>query len=236
MKFFACSKCRNAWLVGGDPKEVAHILSMVDCPPCITPLCLGRMDKVPGVPIGFRSHEIPVVNFYRAINGFGSPEGKAASVEEFTRLLKTRKIVEVRAEAAGQPERVILSRLVLDDGTRLHFDASTKGACCYYIEKRGPSCLEVVEDELHSEGAAESSAENREEAGRAAEGLCKLADRAREIAYSAPAFVQPHPVPLPALSKAGEVPTGRNESRGGDDEDMRVRTEGDGVASKTIGD
>jgi len=36
---------------------------------------------------------------------------------------------------------------VLEDGTRLHFETSSKGACIYYIEERGPTCLEVVEDD-----------------------------------------------------------------------------------------
>lgn len=216
-KFFACHQCRNAWQVGGDPREVAHVLSMVESPPCITPLCRGRMEQVPVAPFGFRPHEIPVENFFRAVNGFGSPEGNAATVKEFTKLIKTRKVVEVKAEASGQPERVILRRLVLDDGTRLHFGVSTKGACCYYIERPGPSCVEVVENALHSETVAGSSAEDREEAGRAVEALTELTDGAREAAASTSPHEQSDTSPMSSVSETGEIPIYTDDIGDGDD-------------------
>lgn len=217
MKFFACHQCRSVWQVGGDPKEVAYVLSMVECPQCITPLCRGRMEQVPVAPFGFRPREIPVENFFRAVNGFGSPEGDAATVKEFTDLIKTRRVVEVKAEASGQPERVILRRLVLDDGSRLHFDVSTKGACCYYIERPSPSCVEVVEDELHSSGAAEGSVEDREEVGRAVEALDWLPGGAGEIATSDPPNEQPDTSSVSSVSKTGEIPAFTDDGGDGDD-------------------
>ena len=212
MSLFACQRCGNAWQVGGDPEEIRHILSMVHCPPCITPLCLGRLEKVPSVPFGYRSQEVPIANFYRAVNGFGSPSGESATVGEFSRLIRTKKVVEVKAEPVGQPERVILRRLVLDDGTRLHFESSSRGACCYYIEKPGPTCLEVV-DEIHSDGAPESSSEDREEVGRVAEALAELSNGPRETAASAQPHDQPESIPLPPVPKTGEVPSGGGARR-----------------------
>lgn len=210
MRFFACQQCRSAWQVGGDPKEVNQVMTMIeDRPPCITPLCLGRLEKIEAIPWGFKGYEIPLPSFFRAINGFGSPEGRAATVKEFTELLKTRKVVEVRADPTGQPERVILKRIVLDDGTRLHFDASSKGACCYYIEKSGPSCLEVVDDEIRTEGDPEIGVEDREEAGRGSEASDQLGFiRTWEATSPVAPSGQPSAIPLPSLSSANKVSGG----------------------------
>ena len=172
MRFFCCTECQTCWQLGGDFKEIQHIINSLDFEkgtyPCITPLCNGRLMKVHGTPPRFQPKEIPVRAFYRAIHGFGAGAGKEASIERFIELLRTKKIVEVQASPVGQPERVILNQLVLEDGTRLHFDSSTRGACCYYIEERGQSCVEVF-DELSTDATAESSKQDRKEVGRTVE-------------------------------------------------------------------
>lgn len=171
MRSFCCITCRHVWQLGGDIQEIHHLLNSLDIEKgsykCITPHCNGRLALVHGgTPHGYTPKEIPIRAFYRAIHGFGSGEGKEASVERFTELLRTKRIVEVQAIPVGQPERVILRQLVLDDGTRLHFDSSSRGACCYYIEEHGPSCLEVVEDELSVDATNEVSNPDRKEVGR----------------------------------------------------------------------
>lgn len=180
MRRYGCTTCRIVYQVGSVSLEELdsawRMLDVSDNPQCPTPLCQGklkriedRVDSAKLKSLGYRLEEIPFQAFYRAIYGFGGPKGEAATVERFTHLVKTKKIVDVSAHATGQPERVILKRLILEDGTILHFDTSARGACCYYIEEPGPSCMEVVEDELRREGATKSSGEDREEGGRAAE-------------------------------------------------------------------
>jgi hypothetical protein len=126
----------------------------------------------------FRQEELPVANFFRAALGFCAPDGKAASLATFKYLLTSKKVSKVEAYSTGTPERVILKSLELEDGTRLHFETSAKGACCFYIENAGPSCLEVVDGEISGEKRAgldsvcedrhQVFSQNREEARRTA--------------------------------------------------------------------
>ena len=169
-KIFCCNSCRKGWQLMGEPGEVASIAGLIHSDTnygCITPLCSGRLVEVSGTPVGFSIKELPIRSFYRAIHGFGSGEGDPAAASDFAELLKTKKIVDMTVTAVGQPERVIVHQLVLEDGTRLHFDSSTRGACCYYIERPGKSCVEVVEDELSTVGTSVPGPDsNREEVGR----------------------------------------------------------------------
>jgi hypothetical protein len=180
--------------------------------------------KVPGHPFEYTAKEIPVRAFYRAVHGFGSGEGASASIERFTELLRTKRIVQIQATPVGQPERVILNQLVLDDGTRLHFDSSSRGACCYYIEESGPSCVEVVDNELSTDATAEVGNQNREKDRRIVKALGELGDKARSIASSAPPLKQPSAGGMPSMPEANNVQTS-GTSRDGSadfDQDMRV--------------
>jgi hypothetical protein len=85
-------------------------------------------------------------------------------LEEVARVLKTDKITRVVAVPVGDPERVILKELVFKSGIRMHFDSSARGACVYYLEKLGPTCVEEAENVLRVERADERSDSNREEA------------------------------------------------------------------------
>ena len=176
MRILICHICRCAYQVGGDVEEIKRLLDLPEWQasiPCITPLCQGRMVKVPNTPMGYLPTEIPVHNFYRAALGFGTGSGAPASLEKVREALTSQRVVEVQADAAGQPERTIIRQLVLEDGTRLHFDASSKGACVYYIESRSHSCVEVFDNEqpfLRSGADLESSDSDREEARRNLEG------------------------------------------------------------------
>ena len=153
---YCCQTCQNAWQILGTVEErvnIAALLAEIDNVGCITPLCSGRLVRSSGIPAGFHIIELPIRSFYRAIHGFGTGEGDPAASSEFARLLKTKKIVDLNITAVGQPERVIVHQIILEDGTRMHFDSSSRGACCYYIERPGKSCLEVVEDESHDDEA-----------------------------------------------------------------------------------
>lgn len=169
---FCCSKCRRGWQLVGSHEEVSSIVGVVHSESssfgCITPLCGGQLVQVSGAPVGFSIVELPVRAFYRAIHGFGTGEGEPASWKEFVELIKDGKVVAVDATPMGQPERVILHQLVFEDGTRMHFDSSSRGACCYYIERPGKSCVEVVENDLNAstEAAVPNTGPHREEARR----------------------------------------------------------------------
>lgn len=188
---YCCSQCNHGWQLLGDHEEVSAMVKLVNVEaksfPCITPLCEGRIFQTSGVPLGTIVTELPVRSFYRAIHGFGTGEGDPASLKEFVDLLTNGNIVTVKATPIGQPERVILHQIVFEDGTRLHFDSSARGACCFYIEKSSKSCVEVVEDELHcdlDEALVQSSDSHREETGRdnaRAEGLAESKSDSRPV-------------------------------------------------------
>jgi len=171
LRVFACSVCKNAWLVGGEDGEIHSLLSTMPSSqsfPCITPLCRGYLVAEKTPPQNFTTREIPLHTFYKCINGFGDPDGRAAELGRFKELLLTKKVVAVRAEKVGQPERVIVKTIILEGGTRLHFDSSAKGACCYYIEEKPSSFVEAF-DEHHdssSKGSSSGGSENRKENGR----------------------------------------------------------------------
>lgn len=171
-KIFYCLRCRCGWQLVGELEEVTSILSIIgaESPACITPMCQGRLCMSTEIPIGFNIQELPARSFYRAINGFGTGDGDPAAASEFARLLKTKKIVDMTITAVGQPERVIVHQIVLDDGTRMHFESSSRGACCYYIERPGKSCVEVVDEIATVEAHVSGAGSDREETGRGDEG------------------------------------------------------------------
>jgi len=206
VRIYFCKICSNAFQVGGYLDEIKGLLTE-GMYTCITPGCQGVMHKTGNVPMGTPMHEVPLTVFYRAIHGFGSPNGECATVTDFVDLLKTQAIVQVLAEKAGQPERVILKTLVLANGVRMHFDSSSKGACCYYIEQPGPTCLEVVDDEIRAQTAALCSDQNREEVRRASDLGDEGRDEARDAASDGAALEQSRPG-MSAVSEPGEVPSG----------------------------
>ena len=173
IKIYSCTVCRKSWQIVGPPDEVAEMSALLPNSSgdakCITPLCGGRLQITAGAPSGFQVTELPIRAFYRAINGFGDGENPPADLDVFKRLLRTRRIVDFQAERVGQPERIILRQLILEDGTRMHFDSSARGACCFYIE-RPSSCVEVVENEFNTDNSDEAivsvSHQDREEVGR----------------------------------------------------------------------
>lgn len=219
MNLFACQTCHRTYQVGGNLEEIQALLTEENYP-CITPLCAGRLSRVMG--IASTCFEVPFPSFYRAINGFGLSTGHAASLARFVALLKTKKIVSIDAEPTGQPERVILRKLVLDDGTRLHFETSSKGACCYFIEEAGPTCLEVLEREqsgvVDHQAVAQGNASNREEVGRAPGGH-QGADGEEQRVQPVSSAVLGRKDSVSDLSKTSGVPTrpDTGPERGGED-------------------
>lgn len=231
MSIVACTQCRRVIQIGGDPKEVMGLLGSQDSFPCVTPLCSGRLQKLrPGVSIeGFTSEELPVKSFFRGIHGFGTLEGEAASLARARELLITGDIVDLVGESTGKPERVIIRQLVLKNGTKLHFDTSSKGACLYYIEEPSPSCVEVFDNELSSGTTTESPDSDREEDGRVAEACGESRDEAGELADSTSTPEQPESRGVPSVPTSSGVPEDADpeRTRDGDHPDLRVRADTD---------
>ena len=165
MRWFFCSSCGRGYNVCGERDEGSRLLSGCESGvPCITPLCRGRLQNtVPQSHAGVRFEVVSLHDFYRAFKGFGISSTAPASLERATKLLLGRRVVAVEGEPIGAPERSIIHCMTLDDGTRLHFDTSAKGACLYYIE-------EPVH-ELPSAADPEGRGEVGEEAGRSAQTL-----------------------------------------------------------------
>ena len=166
--WFGCDGCAQAYLVGGNPDEIRQLLNSSNYP-CITPQCTGVLWHMSCPNDNMVRNEIPLKNFYRAIHGFGTGLGEPASVERVRELLLKNKVIRVVGSNVGQPERTIIECLWLEDGTRLHFASSTKGACIYNVEPKGPSCFEVVDHELRNEDTRRFTVEDREEARRVIE-------------------------------------------------------------------
>lgn len=137
-----CGTCHTAYVVAGDPKEVSSLLDLPEWSesfPCVTPHCRGRLRKVKAQyreAVG-QTRTVPLHSFFRAINGFGLGVGEAASIDSVRSALRGKTITRVTGYNVGSPERTIIQTMTLSDGTMLHFDASAKGACIYFIEKEG---------------------------------------------------------------------------------------------------
>ena len=231
MKIVYCSACKNAYQVGGEAEEVKSLLGSTENFPCITPLCSGRLNiwhPRDGLPPDHKVHEVPVRSFFRAIHGFGLSKGAPASFERAQELLLKKRIVQVKGEPVGQPERVILRELVLEDGTRLHFEASSRGACLYFIEEVGPSCVEVFDETTSDDGqgSGAGTAKNREEGGRALEALtdARISSGSGGVSNDA-APERPEPRSVSAVPEASGLHTGEpGISRGsGSDSGQAVR-------------
>jgi hypothetical protein len=231
VRFVVCHTCKNVVQIGGDPLEVSDLLGISESFACVTPLCRGRMTPVipSQIPMNYVRSEIPIRGFYRAIYGFGSGVGDPASLKRLRELLLTQRVVDLRAEPVGQPERVILRELVLENGTRLHFETSARGACVYYIEEPGPTCVEVVENELSADAVTESGNSYREEARRATE--AQLEGGVREgnrsvICSPTGAPELPDTGSLSLVSEAGLLPSSviSGRTQPSVDSDLRMRT------------
>jgi len=139
----SCQTCGKAYRMTSLKKEEFQILDRDEWRinfPCITPLCNGRMVRHRKPPES-GAEDIPLSVFYRSLMGFGHPSDKdTATLENVMRNFLTKNVVEVKAEETGDPKRVILENLTLEDGTKMHFAASSKGACLYYVE--GPDALD----------------------------------------------------------------------------------------------
>lgn len=167
MRWFYCNSCGKGYDVFGPPGEVERLLADGQSGfPCITSLCQGRLVGTVPHSHNIRFKEVPLPVFYRAVKGMGFSQGAPAGLERAIRVLIAKRVVEVVGESTGTPERTIIRCLVLEDGTRLHFDTSTKGACLYYIEEPG--------NELPSAAAPESHGEGGEEAGRGTQALPEI--------------------------------------------------------------
>jgi hypothetical protein len=134
-RWFFCTVCAKGYHVWGDSTETKRLLRE-DNYPCVTPLCSGRLrGAVPHSHYQLRFKDVPVQDFYRSVHGLGGVSAPPATLSRTSQLLREKRIVLVDGEQVGSPARTIIRRLVLEDGTQLHFDFSSKGACLYYIEE-----------------------------------------------------------------------------------------------------
>lgn len=167
MTTYGCQLCGKFYTPIGSQQQIAELLRGVDNFPCITPLCPGRLVKSQ---FAFKTTAtpMPLERFFQAVNGFGFNEGILAEYKHVCELLKNKRIVQVVGESAGEPERTIITKFVLEDGTRLHLGASSLGACIYRIEEPGKepsngySHLPVADN-------GSSTTEVGEEAGRSSQ-------------------------------------------------------------------
>lgn len=210
MKAVMCKGCKKVYHVIGDPVEIKYLLDSSEWGgsyPCITPLCRSRMEPCK---LTLPCNEVVgIKDFYRAIYGFGRANHAPATFTRSKELLTTKKIVSVVGGPVGSPERTLIRELVLEDGTRLHFDSSALGACLYYIEEHGPSCMEVVENEIHSDPAAQGVAESREEVGRAhkTESRHDSAAEQQSSASDGPTSEPSQPGCMSDVHEASDLPT-----------------------------
>lgn len=196
---FRCAICNNAYVVSGLKEETTRLLECKEEFSCITPFCSGLLKRVNWPLVGDKVTTLPLNQFFRAVNGFGLAKGDPASASKVRDLLVTKRISSVVVEPVGDPERTIIKYVVLEDGTRLHFTASSKGACVYYVEEQGPTCTEVFDARNAVERGPESSFENRKEVGRAIEG--SKDDRSQNTATE----IGLHRPDLPALQSGSSV-------------------------------
>lgn len=159
MIFTKCKLCGKVYcVVGRSIDEVRSLLSepqwRVDLP-CVIPGCPGRSTIV-GTLCVEQATTIPVHAYYRALHGLGLSVGSLASAERVRDLLLTKRISALSLEPVGDPERTILKGIILEDGTRLHFASSARGACVYFIEE-----VTRVDNHLSTEGDSSSNIEDR---------------------------------------------------------------------------
>lgn len=165
-----CPYCRTVVTVEENPEKDSS--QLFDKPeweftvPCVTPLCgrranwvrkLGELSKY--LHEGYRHEKMVAEDYLRALCGFGPP-GKGGPMELTSKMLTTKKVVEVDGYERGNPPRTILRCLTFADGTRMHFAASTYGACIYYIEEANHG---------GAEGNPSGGATDREKGRRASE-------------------------------------------------------------------
>lgn len=228
MRFYACGQCRHVYQVAGSLEELKSLLDTQESatPSCITNFCQGTMKRVKSSLPGFKQEEVPLNSFFRAINGFGLSKGDPASAARFVEIIKTKKIVNALVEPVGQPERVIVKQLICEDGTRLHFDTSARGACCYFIEEPGPSCLEVFDAQYSgdAEDPGGRSSKGGEEAGRAPEADSETSDARSggESPSTTPADEQSGADTVPAVPEARDLLEVHPSGTGSGDSNLRV--------------
>jgi hypothetical protein len=107
------------------------------------------MEKlIEGVPIS----AIDIKKFYGMLLGLGK---EPVTLKEVSNLFLNHRVVQISAEESD--DKVIVTQMVLSDGSILYFAPSTKGACIYRVEHADTG------RDIGSSGA------DREETGRSTE-------------------------------------------------------------------
>lgn len=147
--YYACDSCLLVVRVTGDPESwqrliIDHSLWR-DGLPCFCDGCDDKFYKiepheVPAVVNAashsvFRTLDLTVGEFFRALCGYGLPEEIGRGPEVARALLLSSKVsdVSVRKSPSG---KAILDRLDLEDGTRLHLASSSHGPVIFKMTRR----------------------------------------------------------------------------------------------------
>lgn len=155
-----CPECSLVIRVLGRPEVLAALYRDQDWPEgfrCIRRGCEGRAWKVkPSEAAGAR--DIEAYAYYRAIHGGGVSNGDPADALKVREWLLEKKISRVVVEPIGSPERTLIHGIQFEDGSKLHFAASARGACIFFTE--GPN--DPVDSLASSRDSAGSAGEPAE--------------------------------------------------------------------------
>lgn len=147
--YYACDSCLSVIRVTGDPEAwqrliVDHTLWQ-DGLPCFYDGCGDKLYKIGSEEIPavvnaashnvFRTLDLTVEEFFRALCGYGLPEEVGRGPEVARALLLSSRVsdVSVRKSPSG---KAILDRLDLEDGTRLHLASSSHGPVVFKMTRR----------------------------------------------------------------------------------------------------
>lgn len=70
---------------------------------------------------------------YQAISGLGTGSEKKCGPDDVRKMVLGKKVVAVVVEQAASRDRSLITSLTFEDGKKLHFAASTRGATIYRV-------------------------------------------------------------------------------------------------------
>lgn len=136
--YLRCSNftCRTTFLVMGEEDEQAHAVGEYSefwpdkhmCPKC------GQRMQLSDQP-STHTQILEPQEARIALLGLGMPEELPCTQENVRRVLTESPVTYVHTSLARGSDRVYVEYLVLRDGTRIYFGATTHGACALRIVK-----------------------------------------------------------------------------------------------------
>lgn len=120
--FFVCGKCDAAYDLGFEPTT--------PCPECGGVLVTHKGLEQFLLHRAVSAKRMELAEFVSSGLGFGRRE-EHIPPEAVLALLQSKRIVQVEHRQAGNPPRMIVESLLLENGMRLHFASSIHGATIY---------------------------------------------------------------------------------------------------------